>query len=815
MTRTDGNAPALPWPDTNEQFLRAIAGDADWGRMHVTGFRGDPKRGGAWGGGPAATRRLRPGDNNYFTVSLFIGGKVRQGPVLERWVVLGVDDVGPKIDPAKVVDLLGVPTYRMETSPGNEQWGYRLATLVRDAGWVKAFTKALVGFLVGQDGKDPGMRDATRYLRLPVGRNHKPAFAAIGGFVVGLTHWAPNLVLDLTPEICARLGVSPVSPDGVPCEVDGAKPVEGFAHPAPARSLAGDAAIDELAEQDILFKAMRKLDLVLGGPRATAMGRGYDILCPWVDEHTDRATTGTAYVPVLQRFECHHGHCRDRTAEHVEQRLEEMLREESGGLSGLIDVAFDPVDPADVPLPPAHVETDDERAFFARFVYLRPRDAFWDVDKQVMLKDRAINTEWLRRLADVLPMTGTGRQRRLVPPGTWYLHDRRGRHVDGVIWWPGEAQIVLHNRQRLCNLWRPVPRPLAGSPVDDDAVRPWLDLFWHVIGGATLEEWQLGRIVLDWLAMVLGSGIKGGWQVVVTGQQGIGKDLILLPVMKALGEQQAQVLRGDAMASGFSEWMALRLVQMNETRQTTRGSFTPHDQMARLKHAFDLGKEWLPINPKYGVPYQARNTVMAWITSNEAVPLRLEEGDRRFLVLDRAHVTRWPSGDYARLVRWFEQQEGLALVAEWLMCRWETMPDARKAVLSGIAPMTEAKQVMIEESQDPVDVWLTETIAAVYPAVEAMPDVVTVDFVRDRMLQAQREGRFSVSPTQLHPVSIGRRLARVGGTQLFDGSPVLVQGRQTRVWALRFVKEYKLLGRDEIAKVANLLGPSIGHNTKH
>ena len=620
--------------------------------------------------------------------------------------------------------------------------------------------------------------------------------------------------LDLDEGLCARLGLSPVSP--------GVGGVEGStAITRPDTTIAdratGDTAIDALAECDMLFQAMRRLDLVTGSPRPTAMGRAYDVICPWVDEHTDRATTGTAYVPILQRFECHHGHCRDRTAEHVEARLEEKLREASGGLSGLVDVAFDVVDPTTVVLPAVapRTATKDEQAFFARFVYLRAQDRFWDQDERIMVRDRELDTAWTQRLADVLPLTGVGQQRRRMTPAQWFLRDARGHRVSSLVMWPGMERFLRYDGQRLCNLWRPVPRPLAGTRVDDAAVAPWLDLFWHVIGHETLEAFELAGQVLDWMAMVLASGIKGGWQVVVIGRQGIGKDLVLSPVMRALGRDQAQVLRGEIMASGFSEWVAMRLVQMSETRQTTRGSFTPHDQMARLKAVFDPGKEWLTINPKYAPTYQARNVLMGWITSNEDVPLRLEAGDRRFLVLDRTHVTPWAGLDYRRLVHWLEHENGLARVAEWLMCRWERMSDARRAALTDVAPMTEAKASMIEENEDPVDVWLRGTIESTYPDPDALPDVVTVGFVKNRILQASHNGEFGVMRPSVNPVSIGKRLARLGATQLNQGNLVVVQGQRTRVWAVRSIALYEQLGADALAKVANVLGATPTAEIKH
>ena len=170
---------------SNQAFLEAIFGD-DWKRAHVTSFAGDPGKApaSAWVGGPAGTllKTMSPDDNNYYCVSLFRGNR-RQAQHLERWVVLGVDDVGPKVNADLVRELLGEPTWRIETSPFNEQWHYVLGGApITDAKWANEFIKALVGKLVGEDGKDPGMRDVTRYMRLPVGRNHKAEYAEQWGF---------------------------------------------------------------------------------------------------------------------------------------------------------------------------------------------------------------------------------------------------------------------------------------------------------------------------------------------------------------------------------------------------------------------------------------------------------------------------------------------------------------------------------------------------------------------------------------------------------------------------------------------------------
>jgi hypothetical protein len=50
----------------------------------------------------------------------------------EGMFILGIDDIGPKVDARRALTLLGRPHYRLETSPGNEQWGYRLEPPIPD-----------------------------------------------------------------------------------------------------------------------------------------------------------------------------------------------------------------------------------------------------------------------------------------------------------------------------------------------------------------------------------------------------------------------------------------------------------------------------------------------------------------------------------------------------------------------------------------------------------------------------------------------------------------------------------------------------------
>jgi hypothetical protein len=87
---------------------------------------------------------------------------------LKRTFVIGLDDVGraanSKVDPAK----LPTPTLRVESSPGNEQWLYKL-----DRPALPADAAALIAALARAGYTDKGSQGTNRVLRLPGSLNDK------------------------------------------------------------------------------------------------------------------------------------------------------------------------------------------------------------------------------------------------------------------------------------------------------------------------------------------------------------------------------------------------------------------------------------------------------------------------------------------------------------------------------------------------------------------------------------------------------------------------------------------------------------------
>ena len=308
---------------TNETFLKTIFGK-DYGRAWVAGFSQDPTgawtsamRGQMWAGDEYRSSGKRDVEgittcNTFMAISVFnfhSDSRARRRKALfDRCYLVMIDDVGTKVDLADLDLVYGVePTYRIETSPGNEQWGLALEGGEVDAWKVTQLQDGMIRQGLAIDGKDPGMKGVTRYGRLPQGVNNKAKYVRDLGrpFAHVLQYWDPEK--KFTVESIA--------------EIFGIELLE------PAAQVKCDIEVDA---DDHVLTALQDEGLVKGELPGKPLA--WDITCPWVDEHTDNDDSGAAYFSpgyVLENgdqlasggFKCHHGHCEERTISDVRETL--------------------------------------------------------------------------------------------------------------------------------------------------------------------------------------------------------------------------------------------------------------------------------------------------------------------------------------------------------------------------------------------------------------------------------------------------------------------------------------------------------------
>ena len=282
---------------SNQQFLERIFGEY-YRAAHVCGFAEDPGKldqlglrhywgGTIWGRNPIEN----PYENNFFVISTFnvdpeTGKNQRRKANFAGGFCVMIDDIGDgpgaKISELDMEFIGPVPSWKLETSPDNYQYGYIFATPVLERGKVEALLKGLVALDLIDDGTDPGMLGCTRYARLPVGSNTKEKYGI--AFEHRLATWKP----------------------GTRYEIDDLARGFGIALTDHTRD---DKYPDPLPQaEDLVFQSLERLGMIKSKLREGI----WDITCPWHDQHTELLDNGTAYLSPMG-LKCHHGHCGERS----------------------------------------------------------------------------------------------------------------------------------------------------------------------------------------------------------------------------------------------------------------------------------------------------------------------------------------------------------------------------------------------------------------------------------------------------------------------------------------------------------------------
>ncbi|MCC6597496.1 MAG: hypothetical protein IT559_01755, partial [Alphaproteobacteria bacterium] len=288
-----------PYSITNQEFLQAIYRDLPDGvRGMIVSSAGNPdlKPNGYWKANPLESNTTIPENhNNYFSVSAYAPNEKGKYQRQKKWFwglhAVMLDDIGTKI-PA---DSIGIePSWKIETSPGNYQYGYILKAPITDSKNADNLMNAIIDAELCDPGADG---PCARLARMPVGINgkHDPIFQC------ELEEWHPERVFTAEQLI-----------DGLGLSMEAS--VKSQTKTQITRALnEGEPIYLPRPQENRILTELRKRDLY-----KSAIGDGkHDMTCPWCHEHTGEIDGGTAYFEPdsnfpIGGFHCFHGHCEGR-----------------------------------------------------------------------------------------------------------------------------------------------------------------------------------------------------------------------------------------------------------------------------------------------------------------------------------------------------------------------------------------------------------------------------------------------------------------------------------------------------------------------
>ena len=625
--------------------------------------------------------KIRPGEAWYANTGSFILDRMKDGPSAARAnceyaLVLMLDDVGTKSKQSPVP-----PTWVMETSEGNFQWGYAFSEQPTKAAFVAA-----VKAMADHGYTDPGAGNPVRNFRLPGSVNLKPGR---NNFAARLVEFTPGREYTLQ-ELCAAMNVVP-GPDDE-------------AGPQPLK-LADDGDDDVaawLSEQGLVFS------------RPNSEG-WMGVMCPNAEHHTDGSPEGR-YLPSNRAFCCLHSHCVDLDSKtfldwvaanggpaHAPGLRDELLQ---STLANALSKLMPP--PELVAEAQAQLEAVEKREagrvekrnWYTRFAYLQPDDAYFDLEQRQEISRSSFNALFRHVLCRSIHLNSNGQARR-VEASVCYDENRQdmgARVLQGVTYAPGESVLCSREGAVYGNRWRNARPSLVGLSGD---VTRWMDHVERLIPEASEREH-----VLNVMACKLQRpDVKINHAVLHGGTQGCGKDSMWAPLVWGIGgpsESNVKTIKDNVASAQWGYHLESEMIVIQELRQTDaqdRRALENH-----LKPVIAAPPEYLLVNRKGLHPYEALNRVFVLAFTNERGAIAIDSNDRRWFVV-WSDAPRMTPDAAATLWDWYKNRGGRGAIASWLQAR-----DISKFNPGAAPAWTAAKEVMIERSMTSAEAFLVDEV---------------------------------------------------------------------------------------------------------
>jgi hypothetical protein len=662
---------------------------------------------------------FRPGSKplkgaTYVNTGIFIEDRLKKNfsagkDNIEHVAFLPLDDIGTK---SKTPDLQ--PTWKMETSPGNYQWGYVFREQPTKAAYCAAINAiAAAGFT------DPGATNPVRNIRLPGSVNLKPGREA---FEARLVEFNQGLEYTLE-EICEALGVTPSEESAQAPSIR-------------VKDTGDDSVLRWLSDNGHVLESANSSGWV-------------GVVCPNAHEHTD-GSLGGRYLPATRAYCCYHGHC-----EHLDSRAFLQWVCDNGGpkaehglrddlTAGVMSGVLSKINPTEAFPDAAKAEVErvnreeaarvDRTQWFNRFAYVMSDDGYFDLTTRQEITRNVFNAIYRHQYCQ------SRHHGRKIEAATWYDEQRQdcgGRALTGITYAPGETEIVTRDGLVYGNKWTNARPQVEGG---GDVSR------WLAHAEVLIPEKEERNHVLDVMAFkVQHPNVKINHAVLHGGDEGCGKDTLWAPFIWAVCGpflKNRGIIDSDGLAGQWGYALESEILILNELREPEAAA--RRALANRLKPIIAAPPETLTVNRKSLHPYEALNRVFVLAFTNDPVPITLPSQDRRWFCT-WSHADRMTPREADAMWNWY-RSGGYEAVACWLLAR-----DVSAFNPAAAPPVTDFKRSMIEHGMSSAESWIMARIEERKDPFDKGVLGSPLYGAVDRLQDVQKSGAFKiVQPALLH-----------------------------------------------------------------
>lgn len=571
--------------------------------------------------------------------------------------VIVSDDVGSKIDADELLKRGLVPTYIIESSEGNFQYGYVLDKAITNFDHATAAVSVF-----GCAGlTDKGGVMAGKIVRLPGGINGKKIDDKETFEVRLVNNDGPIYTIETLLE---RVGLN-IEGDSFTWRniLAGESPVARANYASFQRRPSIHFNTTDM--QDVVLDWLNEQDMVTGD----GGGDWVNITCPWGELHTTGDDTagykpvGRGTDPMRRAFKCFHEHCQ---ANHTQEFLEFVLSNSDFEELPMQEPAFKPQDYAffypankvfNIAGRPYEVDINGFRNKYNR--------------KVMVLRQKGANFKWDSTTEAM------------------YWQNSNYRIDVSEIRSECDQKKVFHDGPVACvNIFSP-PKWTDGA-FDMAMVEPFKKHVEFLVPDPKEQAY-----FMQWLAAKMQNwAFRGTAIVMTTPSQGLGRNTLALMLTELVGEHNMSpdLSFHEFIHGSFNEWLNNLFVVCSEAIDTSDGNTGRFKAYESLKQRIDTTNTKILINPKGMSQYHVKAASSTLIFSNHMDAIALAAGDRRITVLQNPMKPNTP--EYYRTLRTW-----LAANPTWPehVFRWLRSLDVDLDALS-LPLQTVGKQNMMEKN---------------------------------------------------------------------------------------------------------------------
>ena len=626
------------------------------------------------------SHKMKQGEAWYINTASFIIDRFEDGRVsasaanCEFVLFMMLDDIGTK---SKTPPL--APTWILETSPDNFQYGYAFSEQP-----TKGEFTAAVKAIAAAGYTDAGATNAVRNVRLPGSINLKPGR---DNFEAKLVEFHPERDYTLD-DICTALGVTPAPAD--------------TNHYAPIR-LADNGGDDVLAWMNDQGMVLSKIN-----------GEGWlSVTCPNNAEHTDGNPEGR-FKPLDRSYCCLHSHCvdfgsqtfLDWVAANGGPKVTHGLRDQL--IAEAMTVALAKITPSDMftddaDAKIAEVERKElgrveKSKWYERFAYVQDDESYFDMQDRREVSRQTFNALFrhIKCMSIHAPTTK-------VEASICFDQNRQtmgAKALVGITYAAGETVLVARDGDLYGNRWRDARPDVSGVAVSESTIAPWLNHCRELVP----EPAELEHLLDIMACKVQHPQVKINHAVLHGGDEGSGKDTMWAPFIWAVCGSHLKnrgIMDNNSINSQWGYQLESEILLINELKEPDASA---RRQLAnQLKPIIAAPPEMLPINRKGLHPYQMANRVFVLAFSNDPVPISLASQDRRWFCVWSA-AARMDAKVAQALWAWY-RKGGFESIAAWLHAR-----DVTKFNPAAAPAMTEFKANLVEHGMSMAESYLVEML---------------------------------------------------------------------------------------------------------